>query len=211
MGLEIETFVLGPIDNNTYLLADTDTRQAVLIDPSFESDIVLERARSVGWEIRQIWLTHAHFDHIAGAQPAALAFQPPLPIGLHPGDLELWNTGGNADLFGIQMEMILQPAIRFENGQQLQLGNERIEVRHTPGHSPGHVVFVAPSACTAFCGDLVFKGSVGRTDLPGGSHATLLESIRKHILTLEPQTRLLSGHGPATTVADEIRDNPFLS
>ena len=94
--------------------------------------------------------------------------------------------------------------------QSLTIGEILVEVRHTPGHTPGHVVFYAPSAGVVFCGDLIFYGSVGRTDLPGGNHRQLIESIQAQILSLPPQTRLFSGHGPETTVGDEIANNPFL-
>lgn len=203
MPLEIVPFVLGEMDNNTYLAADPHTRRAVVIDPSFDSEIILEEAARRQWQITAIWLTHAHFDHIAGARLLVDAFQPPIPVGLHPEDFPLLKQGGGAKLFGIQVKAVPAPALHFEHGQQISLGKQLIEVRHTPGHTPGHVVFYAPDSGVAFCGDLIFYQGVGRTDLPGGSYGALLQSIHTQIFTLPPETRLLSGHGPETTVGDE--------
>lgn len=210
MALEILTFQLGPMDNNTYIAADTASGQAVIIDPSFDSETLLTEIERRGWKLNAIWLTHAHFDHIAGIKALVTALNPPPPIGLHPADLPLWERGGGAQMFGLQIEMGPDPTIALEHGQILQLGESTIEVRHTPGHSTGHVVFYSPQDAVVFCGDLIFYRGVGRTDLPGGSHSLLLRSIREQVLNLPPETRLLSGHGPETTVGDELEDNPYL-
>jgi hydroxyacylglutathione hydrolase len=210
MALSIIPFVLGPLENNTYLVADQPTGQAAIIDPSFESEIVLEEAAQRGWTITSIWLTHAHFDHIAGVGPLAAAIKTPLTIGLHPGDLVLWRQGGGAPHFGFKFESGPEPDLRFSHGQKLQLGESVLEVRHTPGHTRGHVIFYAELDRAALVGDLIFRGSVGRTDLMGGDLAALLSSIHTQVLTLPPATRLLSGHGPETTVREEMDHNPFL-
>ncbi|MCX7975771.1 MAG: MBL fold metallo-hydrolase [Bellilinea sp.] len=211
MTLEILTFSLGPLDNNTYLLVDTATKEAVIVDPTFDShqiaQVILERKI----KLTQIWLTHAHFDHIAGAKLFSQFSEPPLPIGIHRDDLELYLTGGGAGLFGIQMPDMPEPTLFFEHGQILQVGEEEIEVRHTPGHSRGHVIFYAPQANAAIVGDLIFQNGVGRTDLPGGSSTQLLKSIYQQVLTLPPETRLLPGHGPETTVQEEADNNPYLN
>jgi hydroxyacylglutathione hydrolase len=210
MSLLILPFVLGPLENNTYLVADQPTGQAAIIDPSFDSQVLLEEADQRGWTITNIWLTHAHFDHIAGVSALAAAIKSPLSIGLHPGDLMLWRQGGGAPYFGVKFESGPEPDQRFFQGQKLELGQSWLEVRHTPGHTRGHVIFYAEQDGTALVGDLIFRGSVGRTDLPGGDHATLLSSIRTQVLTLPSATRLLSGHGPETTVREEADYNPFL-
>lgn len=210
MALSVVPLTLGPMDNNTYLLADPVSKQAAVIDPSFDPQPVLDVVREQGWQLTAIWLTHAHFDHIAGVAAIAAAFSPPLPVGLHPDDLDLWRSGGGARRFGLQIDPGPEPVVLFSHGQQLALGDERIEVRYTPGHSPGHVVFYAPQNAAAVCGDLIFHRSVGRTDLPGSSHARLLHSIHQQIFSLPPETRLLPGHGAPTTVGEEQRENPFL-
>ncbi len=212
MTLLIEPFTLGPIGNNTYLIIDPVTHSAALIDPSFEIKTVMKRVRHAGYNLEQIWLTHAHFDHIAGVEDvlAATAPQPVNVVGLHPLDLPLWRSGGGASNFGFRFKMTAMPTLLFAHGQILTLGSETLEVLHTPGHTPGHVVFYSAESGVVLCGDLIFEGSVGRTDLPGGNHSQLLDSIEKCILPLPPQTRLLAGHGDETTVGREKQFNPFL-
>lgn len=210
MTLEVLTFILGPIDNNTYLIAETESGEAAVIDPSFGVGPVTQAIQARNWHLGAIWLTHAHFDHIAGTQELINTFGPGLQVTLHPQDLDLWRQGGGAANFGISFHAGSEPNTRLTHGQQLQLGAETVEVRHTPGHTRGHVALYAPSAGVMFSGDLIFRASVGRTDLPGGDFAALLESIRTQVLTLPPETRLLSGHGPETTVAEEALHNPFL-
>lgn len=210
MPLEIVSIQLGPMENNSYLLADPTTRQAAAVDPSFESQVILEEALRQGWQIHAIWLTHAHFDHIAGISDLRQARETPLPVGLHKGDLPLWRQGGGAGLFGLEIDPGPEPTLEFSHGQTLQLGDFELEVRHTPGHTPGHVIFYSSQSGAAIVGDLIFYHGVGRTDLPGGNHSLLLRSIREQILSLPPSTRLLSGHGPETTVEEERAHNPFL-
>jgi len=210
MALEIHTYTLGSLANNTYVLVDPATLSAVIVDPTFGSRHVAQAIHKAGWKPFQIWLTHAHFDHIAGIAEINTMDQSALPIGIHPQDLELYRKGGGADLFGISAPELPEPTIFFDHGQQLSIGAEKVEVRHTPGHSAGHVVFYLPQNNIALVGDLIFKNGVGRTDLPGGSMTKLLNSIYKNILTMPPETRLFSGHGAATTVADEAEYNPYL-
>jgi hydroxyacylglutathione hydrolase len=210
MALDFLCLTLGPLENNTYLLADSAIRQAVVIDPSFGSSAVLDTLAKRGWQLAAIWLTHAHFDHIAGVSELAQAFQPGLPIALHPADLPLYQLAGGAALFGYDLPTPPKPTVLLEHNQELVIGEHKIHVLHTPGHSPGHVVFSVADEEVVFCGDLIFYRGVGRTDLPGSSHEALLQSIRTHIFTLPPATLLFSGHGPETTVGDEIKENPFL-
>ena len=210
MPLEIFPYTLGPLENNTYLLVDTVTRQAVIVDPSFESHQIAKKILTEKLHLTQIWLTHAHFDHIAGAKLYSEFSQPPLPISLHREDLNLFHEGGGAPMFGIQMPEMPEPSRFFEHGQQVFVGQELLEVRHTPGHSRGHIILYAPQAAAALVGDLIFKHAVGRTDLPGGSSTQLLKSIYTQVLSLPPETRLLSGHGPETTVQEEVANNPYL-
>jgi hydroxyacylglutathione hydrolase len=210
MTLTVAAFVLGPLQNNTYLVADADSGQAAVIDPSFDSQVVLDEARKRNWRITQIWLTHAHFDHIAGVAEIAGSAEPPLPVGLHPADDSLWALGGSSSSFGLEIDPGPEPVIKFYHGQKLHLGESELEVRHTPGHTRGHVVFYAELERLLFCGDLIFRGSVGRSDLPGGDQDRLLHSIRTQVLTLPADTRLLPGHGPESTVGLESETNPFL-
>jgi glyoxylase-like metal-dependent hydrolase (beta-lactamase superfamily II) len=210
MTLSISSYVLGPLENNTYLLADSVSSEAVLVDPALGSEAILEDVRRKHLKIVAVWVTHAHFDHISGINQLAKAIYPLDTIGLHPDDLALWREGGGARYFGINLRPQVEPTLSFFDGQQLGLGKHFIEVRHTPGHTRGHVVFYVKDLATVLCGDLIFHHSVGRTDLPGGDQVALLKSIRERILTLPPRTRLLSGHGPETSVGEEKAENPYL-
>jgi len=213
MMLEIVSLVLGPLPNNVYLLGDNDTGDAVVIDPSFESQAVLDCAEEKGWTLRGIWLTHAHFDHIAGAGEIASAFDPALPVGLHPEDQAWYAQDGGATQFGMSIPALPAVSLSFEHNMYLGLHTGQTpvaEVRHTPGHSPGHVVFYVERLGVLFCGDVIFHQGIGRTDLPGGDTDTLISSIQTQVFTLPDETRLLPGHGPETTVGYERENNPFL-
>jgi len=210
MSLEIVTLVLGPLANNTYLVSDRKTGDTAVIDPSLGSQEVLDTVRKRGWNLCQIWLTHAHFDHTAGVQLIASSQSPSIPVSLHRLDLPLYRDSGGAKKFGFTIQPGPEPSHFLEDGLILALGDSHLEIRFTPGHTPGHVVIYAPDEDVVFCGDVIFRGSIGRTDLPGGSYQQLLNSIQTQILSLPPQTRLLSGHGPETTVATEISINPYL-
>lgn len=208
--LEIIPFTLGPAQTNAYLVADPQTGEAVVIDPSWDGHLILAEAQKRGWRIGHLWYTHAHFDHIGGAAAIADALNPLPLVALHPDDHVLWRAGGGGRMFGLAIDPGPEPSIDFVHGQTLRLGSNLFEVRYTPGHTPGHVVLYCPSENTCFCGDLIFCGSVGRTDLPGGNWETLVQSIREQIYTLPEETRLLSGHGPETTVGEEKVSNPFV-
>lgn len=209
--LEISTFEVGPVLSNAYLVADPVTKIAVVIDPGEEGSQIARVAQERGWKIVYIWLTHAHFDHFGGAAQVANSLDHTIEVALHPDDQSLWRALGGAPFFGMsKFDPGPEPTISLQHGMQLNLGDHRIEVRHTPGHSPGHVVYVVESQRVVFCGDLIFNMGVGRTDLPGGSWDQLLSSIQQQILTLPDDFQLLSGHGPATTVGQERRSNPFL-
>ncbi len=209
--LEIVSFTLGPAQTNAYLVANSDTGDAAVIDPAWDGHIILEAAKKRGWRIAHLWYTHAHFDHIGGAGAIADALNPLPLVALHPNDHVLWRAGGGGAMFGFDIDPGPEPTIDFHDGQTLKLGSVEFEVRFTPGHTTGHCILYVPSAGVCFCGDLIFAGSVGRTDFPGGSWEELESSIRTQVYTLPDNTRLLSGHGPETTVEEEKRTNPFVA
>ncbi|HEY5901484.1 MAG TPA: MBL fold metallo-hydrolase [Anaerolineales bacterium] len=209
--LEIVTLTLGPASTNAYLVADPGTREAAVIDPAWDGELILDEARSRSWRIAHLWYTHAHFDHIGGAGAIADALNPLPLVALHPDDHVLWRAGGGGALFGFKIDPGPEPTIDLYQSQVLRLGGIHFEVRFTPGHTRGHCVFYVAESGVCFCGDLIFAGSVGRTDFPGGDFDTLERSIREQVFTLPGETRLLSGHGPETTVERERRTNPFVS
>ena len=208
--LEIVSFTLGPAQTNAYLVADSETKDAAVIDPAWDGHLILEAARQRGWRIAHLWYTHAHFDHIGGAGAIADSLNPLPLVALHPNDHVLWRAGGGGAFFGFDIDPGPEPTIDFYQGQILRLGSVELEVRFTPGHTPGHCILYVPSIGISFCGDVIFAGSVGRTDLPGGSWEQLEHSIKTQVFTLPDETRLLSGHGPETTVGEEKINNPFV-
>jgi hydroxyacylglutathione hydrolase len=208
--LQIIPLLLGPVATNTYLIADDSTGEAAAIDPAWDGQVITEQAQSRGWRIEQIWITHAHFDHFGGVGAVLTGCTPSPSIALHPADLPLWRAKGWAEWFGIQLESTVDPDVLLQPAQILRVGQYEFEVRHTPGHSPGHVIFYCAAQGLAFCGDTIFAGSIGRTDLPGGDEETLIESIHRQILTLPEPTRLLCGHGEETNVGKEKSTNMYL-
>jgi hydroxyacylglutathione hydrolase len=209
--LEILTLPLGPVSTNTYIVADSETGAAAVIDPAWDGDIILAAANKRKWKIGQLWYTHAHFDHFGGAAELARSLTPAPSVAMHSKDHFLWNVGGGGVLFGFKIDKGPAPSVDLASVRTLNLGGLTFEVRRTPGHTPGHCAFYCASAGVLFSGDLIFQGSVGRTDLPGGSTDTLLNSIRTQVFTLPDATRILSGHGPETTVGEEKTSNPFVS
>lgn len=211
MNIEINNFINGPLKNNTYLLFDPITKNAVVIDPSLDTQSLISCIEKKKLFLRQIWITHAHFDHTIGIKDLLSRFAHPIDIALHPDDLDLWNSGGGGRHFNLPSITNPPPTLLLSDSQILELGETRWQILHTPGHSPGSVVYYCAELKKAFCGDLIFKGSVGRTDLPDGNYKQLIHSIETKILTLPSDTILYPGHGPETSVFIESTTNPFLA
>jgi glyoxylase-like metal-dependent hydrolase (beta-lactamase superfamily II) len=198
----------GQFAQNCYLLGADGSPDGVVVDPGEEADRILDRARREGLAIGAIWLTHAHIDHVLGVRQVRQVTG--APIYLHPADRPLYDgLARQAEMFGFRADPPPPPDHALGHGDRLALGRETIEVRHTPGHSPGSVCFVGPGFVVG--GDVLFQGSIGRTDLPGGSFERLIRSIREELLSLPDDTLVYSGHGPVTTIGAERRDNPFLA
>ncbi len=208
--LSIVHFVLGPVMTNTYLIADDQSGEAVVIDPADEGERIVAEAERRGWRIGSIWLTHAHFDHLGGAPGVADSCSPEPPVALHAEDYSLWRMQGGAGFFGLHVDPGPEPTVELHHNQTLYLGDYSFKVLHAPGHSRGHVMFYNEAENLLFCGDVIFQGSIGRTDLPGGDFSTLINSIHTQVLTLPDDTRLLNGHGPESTVGEERKYNPFI-
>ena len=198
----------GQFMQNCYLVADPDAGAAVMVDPGEESGRILAELDRRGWRLEAIWLTHAHVDHIMGVE--AVVRRWPVPIWLHPLDRPLYdNLPRQAAWMGLSLPPAPPPTDELQAGMQVAVGSARFEVRHAPGHSPGSVAFVGHGRILG--GDVLFSGSVGRTDLPGGDAATLLASIEREFLSLPDTTVVHSGHGPDTTIGVERATNPFLT
>ncbi len=209
--LEIISLTLGPVATNCYLIGDPETKEAAVIDPAWEGHIILAEAQKRDWRIAHLWYTHAHFDHIGGAAGVADGCNPLPIVALHSEDYALWQIKGGAQLFGIPLDDPgPEPTVDLCHGQMLKLGNNQFEVRHAPGHTPGHVIFYCENEKVLFSGDVIFQGSIGRTDLPGGSYETLMQSIHEQVLTLPDHVRILSGHMGETSVGVERKSNPFI-
>lgn len=204
----VQAFTGGSFAQNSYLVRCAGTGAGIVVDPGAATPELLEAARAAGVRIEAIVLTHAHLDHVEGLARAKRAAD--VPIFLHPADSELYrNAPLQAQWFGMTLEPLPPVDAALVPGESLRFGDCALEVRFTPGHAPGHVILVADGV--ALVGDCVFAGSIGRTDLPGGSLQTLMHSIRTQILTLPDETVLHSGHGPDTTVGHERVANPFLA
>lgn len=205
--MRIQTFVVGPLQNNCYLILDEATGEAAVVDPGLESEPVLEAVRSGGLRLTGVLLTHAHFDHVGGTELFRAATG--AAVVMHAADLPLLaQAPETARHFGIRVAAPRPPDRLVREGDRIAVGGVELEVLETPGHTPGGISLGTAGAI--FVGDTLFAGSVGRTDLAGGSFETLLDSIRTKLLPLPDATLVHPGHGPATTIGEERRGNPFL-
>lgn len=206
--LEIVALPNGQFAENCYLIGDRATRRAVIIDPGEEPRLFLAELDTRGWSLQSIWLTHAHLDHIMGV--GAVKAATGVPIHLHPADRALYDSlPRQGEWMGVPLEPPPPPDAELVEGETLHLGAHEFLVRQTPGHSPGSVSFITPGLVLS--GDVLFNGSIGRTDLPGGDFPTLMQSIHSVLLALPDSTVVYSGHGPETTVGVERMTNPFLT
>jgi len=208
--VKIRTFTGGGFGENAYLAVCESTGASVVIDPGADAPRMAAMIVSEGIDVAAILLTHAHIDHVEGLADIRRV-APDAPIWLHPDALGMYRAMPHqAARFGFELADPPEPTDWFVPGQDFEFGSCSFEVRFTPGHAPGHVTLVEAESAVAFVGDVVFHGSIGRTDLPGGDLKTLMTSIREEILTLPDDTVMYSGHGPPTTVGTERIGNPFL-
>jgi len=209
--IRIQTFPGGDFAENGYLVVCGENGPGIAIDPGADSSFMVQWLIDEGVALDAIVLTHAHLDHVEGV-PELRDHAPGVPIYLHEDDRPLYDAvdmqarAFNLDTIG----PLPPPTDALTKGQELAFGSCRFEVRHAPGHAPGHVILYMAEEGLAFVGDVIFLGSIGRTDLPGGDYHQLMESIRTEVLSLPDETRLLTGHGPETTVGWERRANPFI-
>lgn len=199
---------VGVIQTNCYIVACDETLEAAVIDPGGHPERILAEVERRGLQVTYILNTHGHFDHTDGN--SALKAATGAPLAMHPADVPLLQASGGAAWFGLRGDPSPPPDLELADGDELAVGTLRFQVLHTPGHTPGHVSFYEPSAGVVFDGDVLFARGVGRTDLPGGSWNQLLDSIRRVLFALPDETKVYSGHGPATTIGAEKRGNPWL-
>lgn len=210
--LEVITVPVTVFSQNARVLWCSETKEGVLVDPGGDSDLLSGTCDGAGVRVTAIWLTHAHLDHCAGV--AALLKRYSVPLVAHPDERMLRERIPDiARMYGLPADewpACPEPTHAVRGGEELRMGNVRAQVLFTPGHSPGHVSFYFPADSVVVSGDALFCGSIGRTDLPGGDHAQLLASIKRELLRLPDETKVLSGHGEDTTIGAERRENPFL-
>lgn len=206
----LRRFEGGPFEENGYLVVCQDTGEAAAVDPGGGTPLMVEALAANGWTLSKILLTHAHIDHVDGI-PLLRRVVPDVPIHLHPADRPLYDAApSQAAMFGLPPVVLPPVDVDLVPGVAVRVGDVELDVEFAPGHAPGHVILGHAGTASVLVGDVVFRGSIGRTDLPGGDTATLMASIRDRILPLPDGTRLFPGHGPETTVELERRTNPFL-
>lgn len=211
--IRIHQLTFNPFAENTYLL-ESDDKQAIVIDPGMygaaEESRFIDYIQANQLKVVGLWLTHAHLDHVFGLNFVCNTFQ--LKAQLHQDDDFIYaNAVAIANQYGLYMEELEIPEYSLTDGQLIPFGNANIEVALTPGHSPGSVSFICHEEKWVIAGDVLFQGSIGRTDLPGGHYQTLIDSINTRLMPLDLDTIVYSGHGPQTTIGQEKVSNPFLN
>jgi glyoxylase-like metal-dependent hydrolase (beta-lactamase superfamily II) len=207
--LLVEMITSGPFMENCFIAADASTRKGIVIDPGDAEQRIVETARRIDVEVTEIVATHGHIDHAGAVAPLKRILG--VPFAVHPDDREwLQRMPHQAVMFGLPEPEVPEIDRELAHGDVVRIGEIEARVLHTPGHSAGGVSLLVEAHKTVFVGDTLFAGSIGRTDLPGGSMQTLLSSIKEQLLSLPDQVVVYCGHGPATTIGAERRANPFL-
>jgi glyoxylase-like metal-dependent hydrolase (beta-lactamase superfamily II) len=205
--MKIDWVTVGPFQENSYLVVDESSKHAVLVDPGDEAPRILGMARDAGVTPDAIWLTHAHLDHVGAV--AAIKREWDIPVYLHDADLVIYRRASqSAQRYGFTMEQPPDPDRTLADGDVMSVGSLRFMVRHTPGHAPGHVVFLGEGVMLG--GDLLFAGSIGRTDLPLSNPDDMEVSLAV-AASFDRDTIVYPGHGPPTSIGNELASNPFLA
>jgi len=208
--LDVRTFTVGPLQENCYIVRAPGATTAVMVDPGEEADRLVAAAEALGVTIEAILLTHTHFDHVGAVAPVARATSAPVYCPAIERDV-LADIDTSIRGLGLRGFENYDADELLSGGETLELAGLTIDVRFTPGHSPGHLTYAFAAHDVLISGDVLFRGSVGRTDLPGGDHATLLASIASLLDSYPPHTIVYPGHGPHTTLGAERATNPFLT
>ena len=204
------TVPVTPFEQNCSIVWCSDTLSATVIDPGGDLPRLLDAVKKLGIKLEQIWLTHAHIDHAGGTAELARLLNLPI-IGPHTGD-QFWIDGLplQSQRFGFPPSDTFTPTRWLHDGDTVQIGHCSLQVRHCPGHTPGHVVFYSEEAQRAFVGDVLFAGSIGRTDFPQGNHDHLIASITQRLWPMGDDTVFIPGHGPESTFGRERQTNPYV-
>lgn len=198
-----------PFQQNCSLIWCEATGEAALIDPGGEADRLLAAAEEKGLRLTKLLLTHGHLDHVGAAAEIAARLNIPIEGPQREDAFMLETLSQQSEMFGFPHADSLMPDRWLEDGNQVRLGRVTLDVLHCPGHTPGHIVFFDADSRMAFVGDVLFKGSVGRTDFPRGDHEMLIRSIRERLFPLGDDVSFIPGHGPASTFGHERRTNPY--
>ena len=209
--LHYHTVPVTQFQQNCSLVWCDQTMDAAVIDPGGDLEQIGWEVERLGITLKAIWLTHAHIDHAGGTGELAAQLQLPI-IGPHPGD-QFWIDGlpQQSQMFGFPPVQMFTPTHWLHDGDTVTIGHETLNVRHCPGHTPGHVVFHAPQIDRCFVGDVLFAGSIGRTDFPQGNHQQLIDSITQRLWPMGDQTVFIPGHGPESSFGRERQHNPYVS
>jgi glyoxylase-like metal-dependent hydrolase (beta-lactamase superfamily II) len=209
--MKVAIVPVTPFQQNCSILVDEASGKAAVVDPGGDLERVMEALGRTGASLEKILVTHGHLDHCSGA--AELRRRTGVPIEGPQREDAFWidQLAQQGRMFGLPEAQSFMPDRWLEAGDTVSVGEETLAVRHCPGHTPGHIVFVSMTHRVAFVGDVLFQGSIGRTDFPRGDHATLIESIRTQLFPLGDDFTFVPGHGPTSTFGDERRHNPFVS
>lgn len=209
--MQIETLAVGPFQSNCYVVVCGDTGEALLVDCGDEAPRILSTVERLGVSVRAIVNTHSHLDHVAALAEVKEALA--VPVLMHAADMPVYEMiEAQAAMFGLAAPRRVDIDRFIEHGERIEVGRLAAEVLLAPGHSPGSVCLKVdhPDHASVFAGDVIFRGSIGRTDLPGGSYETIVETLRTIFVPLPDDTVVYPGHGPATTMGEEKRTNPFV-
>ncbi|HEU5228135.1 MAG TPA: MBL fold metallo-hydrolase [Ktedonobacteraceae bacterium] len=205
----VACITVGMFQENCYLYACPQTREAVIIDPGDEPERILQTIQELKLVPKYIINTHGHIDHICAIDAVSDVY--PVPLAIHPADVPMYTDERTASMFGRQAPLVKRkPDILLQEGDRITFGTLTLEVLHTPGHTPGGICLISRPYCV-FSGDTLFQRGIGRTDLPGGNYAEIIASIRNKLYTLEEDLVVFSGHGEPTTIAEEKAENPFVT
>ncbi|MCD6354407.1 MAG: MBL fold metallo-hydrolase [Prolixibacteraceae bacterium] len=211
--INIEKFIVNPLRENSFVISD-ETGECILVDPGFyfpeEHDELKEYIAANNLKPVKIINTHGHFDHVMGVEFVRHEYE--IPFCIHREDL-FWveEAQQQGRLFGFEMQPVGPPDVFIDENEAVKFGNTELKVIHVPGHSPGHLVFFGKKENILIAGDVLFYGSIGRTDLPGGNYDQLISNIKNKLFLLPDNTKVFCGHGPGTTLGFEKTGNPFLS